>query len=484
MAHPDDYSNLEVGKPQLPSNLEVGKPRPSSDLEVGSKPYYEKEDYSTLQSNQPDLSSYDTHKEPTPWRPSSHSYTSSPAKLESAPAGSKQAHHTTYGVKRKTFWILLIISIVIVAVVIGGAIGGTVRRNHNTKSPAGSSGASPANAPATPPASKILNSTRLAGAGWNDTEQVVQQRIYLQGTDNNIWELAWNSSTNVWFTSNEALARAKAGSALAAAVSYQSLRTQLNLYYVNDAGELLQMNTSDHKTWDTNPVKTSNGSIAKPASDTSLAATWYKFTTCADCSENAFLTYQDADSGNFELVNASTSGEVRYTTIPGHPVSGSGSTFDLSWRSTTMANLRLGYQLQSRQIASAFWNGTIDKWNASESTKETSSYVSTTLGAPLAAFNFGRGAPVAIPDHLFVLSAGSNGVSVNWWDNSDRANARWRAHENPMAMRRVDAVSPIVANGVPGHVFAMQGGVVKEFKVVEDGVNVVRWSVVGDVTGS
>lgn len=225
MAHPDDYSNLEVGKPQLPSNLEVGKPRPSSDLEVGSKPYYEKEDYSTLQSNQPDLSSYDTHKEPTPWRPSSHSYTSSPAKLESAPAGSKQAHHTTYGVKRKTFWILLIISIVIVAVVIGGAIGGTVRRNHNTKSPAGSSGASPANAPATPPASKILNSTRLAGAGWNDTEQVVQQRIYLQGTDNNIWELAWNSSTNVWFTSNEALARAKAGSALAAAVSYQSLRT-------------------------------------------------------------------------------------------------------------------------------------------------------------------------------------------------------------------------------------------------------------------
>ncbi|KAL9576570.1 MAG: hypothetical protein Q9212_006990 [Teloschistes hypoglaucus] len=225
MAHANDYSNLEVGKPQLPSNLEVGKPQSPSELEVWSKPYYEKEDYSTLQSNQPELSLYDTHKEPTPWQPSPHSYTSSPANVESAPTGSKQAHRTICGVKRKTFLILLILSIVIVAVVIGGAVGGTVGRNHKDKSPAGSSGASQANAPATPPASKILNSTRLAGAGWNDTEQVVQQRIYLQGTDNNIWELAWNSSTNVWFTSNEAVARAKAGSPLAAAVSYQSLRT-------------------------------------------------------------------------------------------------------------------------------------------------------------------------------------------------------------------------------------------------------------------
>ncbi|KAL9576571.1 MAG: hypothetical protein Q9212_006991 [Teloschistes hypoglaucus] len=260
---------------------------------------------------------------------------------------------------------------------------------------------------------------------------------------------------------------------------------------MNDAGELLQMNTSDYKTWDTNPVKTPNGLIAKPASDTSLAATWYKFTTCADCSENAFVAYQNADSGNFQLVNASTtSGEVRYTTIPGNPFSGSGSTFDLSWRSTTMANLRLGYQLQSGQIASAFWNGTIDKWQTWESAKETSSYVSTTLRAPLAAFTFGRGAPVAVPDHLFVLSSGNNssssgnGVAVNWWDNSDRADTRWRSHENPIAMQKVDALSPLVANGVPGHVFAMQGGVVKEFKVVEDGMNVVRWSLVGDVTGS
>lgn len=243
MAHPDDYSNLEVGKPQVPSNLEVRKPQPPSDLEVGTKPYYEKEDYSTLQTNQPELSLYDTYKEPTPWQPDPHSYTSSPAKVESTPAGAKQAHPTICGVRQKIFWIILILSIVIVAVVIGGAVGGTVARTHKDKSPAESSGASQANAPATPPASKILNSTRLAGAGWNDTEQVVQQRIYLQGTNNNIWELAWNSSTNVWFTSNEALARAKAGSPLAAAVSYQSLRTVswLISWFVGQAKRELQL---------------------------------------------------------------------------------------------------------------------------------------------------------------------------------------------------------------------------------------------------
>ncbi|KAI4258696.1 MAG: hypothetical protein LQ352_001122 [Teloschistes flavicans] len=469
MAHAGDYSNLEVGKPQAPS-----------DLEVGSRPHHGKEDYSTLQTNKPELSLYDTHKEPTPWQPSPDYYTSSPAKVGHAPTEPNQAHRTRYGVKRKTFWNLLILSIVIVAVVIGGAVGGTVGRNQKNKSPAGSSSASQANAPATPPASKLLNSTRIAGAGWNDTDQVVQQRLYLQGTDKNIWELAWNSSTKVWFTSNEAVAQARAGSPLAAAVSYQSLETQLNLYYVNDAGELLQMNTTDYKTWDTNPVKTSNGSIAMPASDTSLAAIWYKYTTCADCSENAFLAYQDADSGNFELVNASMSGDVRYTTIPGNPVSGSGSTFNLQWRSTTMANLRMGYQLQSGQIAYGSWNGTTTEWTASESAKETSSYVSTTIKAPLASFEYGRGAPVAVPNYLFVLSAGGNGVAVDWWDNSDRQNTQWRTHQSPTAMQRVDPLSPLVANGA-GHVFAMQAGVVKEFVVAEDGVT---WTMVGNVTGS
>lgn len=214
MAHAGDYSNLEVGKPQAPS-----------DLEVGSRPHHGKEDYSTLQTNKPELSLYDTHKEPTPWQPSPDYYTSSPAKVGHAPTEPNQAHRTRYGVKRKTFWNLLILSIVIVAVVIGGAVGGTVGRNQKNKSPAGSSSASQANAPATPPASKLLNSTRIAGAGWNDTDQVVQQRLYLQGTDKNIWELAWNSSTKVWFTSNEAVAQARAGSPLAAAVSYQSLET-------------------------------------------------------------------------------------------------------------------------------------------------------------------------------------------------------------------------------------------------------------------
>ncbi|KAL8695130.1 MAG: hypothetical protein Q9218_000298 [Villophora microphyllina] len=468
MAQTNDYSNLEVNKPP-----------PHSDLEVGYKPQHLKEDYSTLQANRPELSLYDTHKESTrPWQPSPNSSTSAPEKVNNyAPAGSDKAHRTICGVKRKTFWIVLVVSMVIIAAVIGGVVGGTVGHKHKNKSTTtqktGPGNASQANAPQTPPSSKLLNATRIASAGWNDTQQILQQRVYLQGKDNKVWELAWNSSANVWFTSSEAVAQAKAGSPLAAAVSYQSLYTQLNLYYVNNAGELLQMNTTDYKNWDINPVRTSNGSTAKPASDSSLAATWYKYTTCADCSENAFVAYQSADDGSFQLVNASMSGNVQHRTIPGNPISGSGSTFDLQWRSTTLANLRLGYQLQSGQIASAFWNGTIDQWKASESADTTFPYVSTTLKAPLTSFNFGRGAPVAVPDYLFVLSAGNNGVAVTSWDNSDPHNTHWATPQSPPSIQRVSPLSPLAANGA-GHVFAMMDGVVKEFVVGEDGVT---WTV-------
>lgn len=117
------------------------------------------------------------------------------------------------------------------------------------------------------------------------------------------------------------------------------------------------MNTTDYKHWDTNPVVTASGATIKPANDTSLAATWYSYPPCPDCSYNVFVAYQNSQSGQFEIVNSSMSGDVQYTTIPGNPAKGSSSTFDLQWRSNNMANIRLGYQLESGQIASAAWNG-------------------------------------------------------------------------------------------------------------------------------
>ncbi|KAL8728775.1 MAG: hypothetical protein Q9181_005219 [Wetmoreana brouardii] len=242
----------------------------------------------------------------------------------------------------------------------------------------------------------------------------------------------------------------------------------------------MRMNTTDYKNWDTESVTASDGQIAKPANDSSLAAIWYKFAPCADCSENSFVAYQDSQTGSFQVVNTSMSGDPQYISLPGNPISGSGCTFNLLWRSTILAHLRLGYQLQSGQIASATWNGTSNRWKASETAAGYAQFANTALRAPLASFNLGRGAPIAVPDYLFVLSAGNNGVGVDWWDNSDLKNAHWGTHQSPPPMQMVQPLSPLAANGA-GHVFAMQERVVKEFTV--DGGDGTTWNLVGDVTG-
>ena len=384
MAQSPGYSSLEVNKSKIASALEVNNAGIPSDLEVGRKPQSPREDYSTLQTNQPDLALFDTHKESTiPWQQPRSDYSVSASETAgsnvSEPTVTKPGDRTIFGQRRRTFWIVIAVVVVVIATIVGGVVGGVAASKGSTGStmdsdPSGT--ASTATFPAVPSASRLLESTKLATVAWNDTDSVQQQRVYLQTTDDNIWELSWNSSGGKWFTSSEAVAttKAKSSTALTAAVSYENRDTvssklvsccnsangyskQLNVYYINTAGELFQMNTTDFTTWDTNPVKTEEGAIAKPADDSSLAATWYRYAPCADCSENAFLAYQDSDNGSFQVVNTSRSGDVQYATVPGDPVSGSGSTFNTQWRSPVRANLRLGYQEQGGQIASSFWNG-------------------------------------------------------------------------------------------------------------------------------
>lgn len=98
----------------------------------------------------------------------------------------------------------------------------------------------------------------------------------------------------------------------------------------------------------------------------------------------------------------------------------------------------------------------------------------------MTSFSFGRSAPTEVPDYVFLLAAGEDGVSIDWWDNSDPAATVWGLAQNPAVMRGVRSLSPITANGA-GHVFAFEGAVVKEFSVQPDGTT---WDLVGDVTGS
>lgn len=127
--------------------------------------------------------------------------------------------------------------------------------------------------------------------------------------------------------------------------------------------------------------------------------------------------------------------------------------------------------------------GTIGEWQANETPNVTGGYSQTALKAPLASFNFGGGAPNQLPEYLFVLSAGNNGIAVDLWDNSNSEATRWHPAQSPAVLQRVQPLSPITANGA-GHVFAFgdRDGVVKEFKVEADGTT---WDLVAEnVTAS
>ncbi|KAI4095950.1 MAG: hypothetical protein LQ344_001331 [Seirophora lacunosa] len=491
----------------------MAQPAGHSDLEVGGSPQLSTEAYSTLQVQPAHLSLTDTQKQlaydpqkqwahdpQKQWAhdpqkelarhfdpygasaPETVDYNAPPSHLSKP---NTPPNRTILGLRRRTFWIALVLSLVVVAAIVGGAVGGTVGKGQNSdeaSSPASiPSDSGPATAAPLPlSASRLLDSTTISSVGWNDTQGILQQRLYIQASDNNIWELAWNATTAAWFTSSESLGQAKSGSPLAAAVAYEGRTDHVKLYYININGELMQTNTTDFKQWDTNPVTNSTGAVIKPANDSSLAATWYNYPPCPDCSYNAFVAYQSAETAGFEVVNASTSGEMQYTTLPTNPLSGSTCHFNLMWRSNQIAFLRLSYQLAGGQPASAIWNGTYNVWQSNEKPEENVQFSIVAPGAPSTSFNFGRGAPTDVPDYLFVLSAGENGVTIDWWDNSDPSSARWGTPQSPAAMRGVRSLSPITANGA-GHVFAFEGSVVKEYAVEADGTT---WDLVGDVTRS
>ncbi|KAL8917098.1 MAG: hypothetical protein Q9208_008137 [Pyrenodesmia sp. 3 TL-2023] len=448
MARAPDYSDLEVGK------------EPYSTPQVEHGPQYPREPYSTLQANTPDLLPFDTQKELArpfdPYdaaAPETVDFDSAHSPFRSKPG--PEPGSTILGLRRKIFWIILVLLLVIIAAVIGGAVGGTVGRNRRDQpSPPSPIGASSEAATAVPSASRLLDVTTLTSAAWNDTRGTLQQRLYVQDNDQMIRELSWNSSTRAWFTSSQSLVEAKSGSPLAATVTYKGRTDQLDLFYINPQGELMQMNTTDYREWDNNPVIGRNGSIIKPA------------------------TYQDSDSGKFKIVNASMSGDVQYIDVPGNPAAGSSAPFSLKWRSSINADIRMHYQLESGQIGSAAWNGTINEWQDYETDNQTDHYPQTALGSPITSFTFGRGAPIEVPDYMFLLSAGENGVAVSCWDNSDPKNSDWRTITTPQTLQRVDPLSPITANGA-GHVFAFQDGAVKEFAVEADGST---WNMIGDVT--
>lgn len=127
--------------------------------------------------------------------------------------GAWKEGRTICGIPRKTFWILLGVKLLMMAVVIAVPVGLFVRRGKHTSAHA--------NASNVPPSSPIMisNTSSLASIAWNDTNGIMQYRVYSQGEDNIIRESAWNATANLWQLSNSAIGIAEANAPLAAVIS-------------------------------------------------------------------------------------------------------------------------------------------------------------------------------------------------------------------------------------------------------------------------
>ncbi|KAI1735095.1 hypothetical protein F4680DRAFT_316208 [Xylaria scruposa] len=157
--------------------------------------------------------------------------------------GSKGA--TIFGVRRRYFWIGLVVAILIViGVVVGAVVGSMSHTSSHSSSPSssngsgtnGTSGGNPNNS--TEPAKLTLyNNTQLASANFTDASGNNNYLIVYQLSDASIGLSAFNSQNNKWVASTviNGTQGIKLGTTLALNTFYQYPNSpDVNLYYQNN----------------------------------------------------------------------------------------------------------------------------------------------------------------------------------------------------------------------------------------------------------
>ena len=122
-----------------------------------------------------------------------------------------------FGLRRKTFFILLsVVLVLILAAIIGGAVGGTIaarNRKQTTIVPTNSS---------IPVTREQYANTGLAPMQWTDLNGTLHKRVYYQDSNNKIRESAWDNNTafNTAWAINAISDAVKPGTPIAAAAGY------------------------------------------------------------------------------------------------------------------------------------------------------------------------------------------------------------------------------------------------------------------------
>jgi hypothetical protein len=130
-----------------------------------------------------------------------------------------------FGLRRKTFFILLALLLVLIAGAIGGGVGRTIAaRASNSEStvtvPTDTPSPTPPQAPTTTRVQ--YGNTGLAALQWTDLNGTLHKRLYYQDNDSRIRESSWDNSTafDTAWDINAISDAVKPGTSIAAAAGY------------------------------------------------------------------------------------------------------------------------------------------------------------------------------------------------------------------------------------------------------------------------
>ncbi|KAL8729472.1 MAG: hypothetical protein Q9166_004720 [cf. Caloplaca sp. 2 TL-2023] len=254
---------------------------------------------------------------------------------------------------------------------------------------------------------------------------------------------------------------------------------QLNLYYLDLEGHVVERYTKDGESWEDGSL--SNQDII-PSPNSDLAAIWTQTdqTACNKCGDqNALLAYQDS-SYKIWVVNV-TGPSPRLTMLEADPTPGTGLAFQSVWHEEGSPGIRIYYQKGADDLitidyesdyGSAVTGNTAWDWTLHEDTP----IGSVSGGASIASFSWGDDSMSGNPLFQHTLSSSLQGVNVAWLGGGPYTDKGWHT-ETPDVMKDIQAYSALAANA-DRHVYALEAGTVKEFVVSTDGLT---WSLVGDV---
>jgi hypothetical protein len=218
-------------------------------------------------------------------------------------ASDNLAPRRIWGLKRKTFFILVaLVALLVVGAVVGGAVGGTVGKSSNsTKTASTSPSPSPTTsrpASSTPTSIKtanILSNSTLSSANWTDSKGYSHHAVFYQAPSKSLFLSLWDSQNTTWAVKNVSASlnstfAALPGTPLSCAVTSTPWPFQLNLYYLSTSNRILELYTDDPQggNWGTGSLATYN---LEAGTGSQLASYWQRCNY--ECSQQIILLYED-----------------------------------------------------------------------------------------------------------------------------------------------------------------------------------------------